>query len=301
MRIRLAVLLVLGLVLYACVARSDTVTLRASADTTLFQFAPDNNLGGYVSLAAGTTAHGDRSRALLRFNVTNSLPPGARVTAARLRLRVVRAPLSGGRPSTFALHRMLKAWTEGDKATFSTGSPASDGETTWSNRFHPSVSWSAPGASAGLDFASLVSSSTSISSTGSYTFASSLAAAADVQAWLDRPQENHGWIVVSQSEEISETGRRIGSREDLPNAPVLEIDYVPFSVSRVERADETIKLFFPVRPGFHYTVEARPSVLSGIWMTLTNFTETSLPHEGLASDSTQTGPSRFYRVFERPL
>ncbi|HKQ40423.1 MAG TPA: hypothetical protein VJ063_20295, partial [Verrucomicrobiae bacterium] len=71
----------------------EIVPLTPSADTTLFQSFPDNNLGGITSLAVGTTAHGLVSRALIKFDVAGRIPPDAIVTSARLRTTIARAPL----------------------------------------------------------------------------------------------------------------------------------------------------------------------------------------------------------------
>ena len=300
MRVRLFLLLS-GFVLYCLFARSATVLLSPVADTTLFQLAPDNNLGGYVTLAAGTTAHGDKSRALLKFDVSSVIPPGARILAVRVRLRVVRAPGSGGQPSQFTLHRVLVSWSEGDKAQFATGSPGSEGETTWNNRAHGSVPWQNPGAQPGADFISTATMSSLISSTGIYTFASSDAAVADVQAWLERPIGNHGWILMSQSEATWETARRIGSREDPSNQPILEVDYSPVSISRVERRPGVLDIVFPVAPGYRYTVEARSTLTNTPWSVLTNFNNVLQPSEAIASDSTQDSSQRFYRVGRESL
>src|SRR5437867_2508257 len=147
-------------------SHADSVILTPSADTTLFEPNPDNNLGGYLDFAAGTTAHGQRARAVFKFDVAGTLPAGAVITNARLKVVVVRTPLGGGVGSTFSLFRILKDWGEGDKALASTGMPASDGEATWNNRFHPSAGWEAPGGLAGFDFAEAPSSSTAIDGLG---------------------------------------------------------------------------------------------------------------------------------------
>jgi hypothetical protein len=60
---------------------------------------------------------------------------------------------------------------------------------------------------------------------GAYTFASASNLIADVQAWLTNPASNFGWVLMSQSENITETARRFGSREDADNAPTLVVEY----------------------------------------------------------------------------
>jgi hypothetical protein len=113
-------------------AVSQAVTLTPSADTSLFESALLNNLGGLLTLAAGETASHGPARALIKFDIANSVPPGAQILSANLTVTVVKAP-SFGQPSTFRLYRVLADWGEGTKgtgATTGTGAVASPGEAT---------------------------------------------------------------------------------------------------------------------------------------------------------------------------
>ena len=205
---------------------ADTVSLTPSADTTLFQSAPDNNLGGVPTLAVGTTGHGTAARALIKFDLTGQIPSNAVVTGVRLHMTIVRTPFLP-QPSTFSLHRVLKDWSEGDKSASTLGELAAPGQTTWNNRFHPATPWQTPGAAAGVDFSAAVSSSSTNSDLGPSLFDTSSAIIADVRAWMADPGQNFGWIVISPSEGTSLTARRFGSREDTANSPVLEVEYAP--------------------------------------------------------------------------
>src|SRR2546426_11165996 len=115
--------LLLALLTAARVLRADSVMLQPSADTSLFEDAPTNNLGGLDMLVTGTTAIGFRSRALIKFDIAGHLPANATVTNALLRLTVVRTPSSGGKDSIFRLYRVVQGWEEGDKAGTSVGAP----------------------------------------------------------------------------------------------------------------------------------------------------------------------------------
>ena len=278
---------------------AQTITLTPSADTTLFENFPDNNLGRVTSLAAGTTAHDFLSRALIKFDVAGQIPANVVITSARLRLNVVRIPL-GPEPSTFLLRRVLRDWAEGDKSLGTLGEFAADGQATWNSRFHPSTTWDIPGGSPDVDFSSLVSSSTPVLDFGAYLFDTSPEMVADVQHWLANPDQNFGWMLSSDSEALPSTGRRFGAREDTENAPALEIEYAPaFRVGNVAVADGTFRFSFPVEPLFTYTVESRTSLSSGAWNLFTNFTETANSYDAAISD-TATPPSRFYRVLKAP-
>jgi hypothetical protein len=66
-----------------------------------------------------------------------------------------------------------------------------------------------------------------------FPFGSSSNLVGDVQFWLDNPEMNHGWILISQAEPTMQTARRFGSREDTGDAPVLEVGYTPPSAAEL--------------------------------------------------------------------
>jgi hypothetical protein len=82
-RTGLPYLCVLSWLLCGEAARAGTVTNLPAADTTLFETAPDNNLGA-GTLAAGATRGRLRARALLRFDLSG-VPANAVVVSATLR------------------------------------------------------------------------------------------------------------------------------------------------------------------------------------------------------------------------
>ena len=278
---------------------ADTVVLRPSADTTLFQSFPDNNLGGVSTVAVGTTAHGLLARGLIKFDVAGGVPPGSIVTSARLRVTIARSPL-GAQPSTFSLRRVLRNWGEGEKALETLGEPATDGEATWNNRFQGSAAWQTPGGAVDVDFSSTVSSSAPSTTGGTMLFDTSTQMAADVQAWLANPGQNFGWMVICGSEQVFSTARRLASSEDANNAPTLEIQYAPpLRIENIALGNGTIHFSFTVEPLFTYTVESRIALEDGTWNPLTNFTERTSSYEAAISD-VATNSSRFYRVLKAP-
>ncbi len=208
-----------GMIDKGCAA---TLTLAPSADACLFEFDPNNNLGGSTHLAAGTINTGHHTRALYRFDLSE-IPTNATIENVTLTLRVVITP-PGGAASTFGLHRMLQSWGEGVHVG-NRGSLASASEVTWLSRAHGTASWSSPGGAIGSDFASTVSASTLVAGNGTYTFNTSNDLVRDVQTWVRAPAENHGWMLRSLSEGVKRSARRFASREDPPNAPVLLMQY----------------------------------------------------------------------------
>jgi hypothetical protein len=299
------ILVVLALLAICQLARPETVVLTSVADTTLFEFTPNNNQGAFTNFAAGTTGivtEGAKSRGLVQFDVAASVPANAQITAVRVHLTVIRVPGGGGVSSTFGLHRVLQPWNEGNKVGFATGVPATAGETTWNSRLHGSALWTTPGGAPDADYAAEASSRTMILGLGTYTFDTSAAAVADAQTWLGDPAINYGWIVISEDEETQQTARRFGSRESPPNAPRLEIEYaVPYRITRYDRTNSTFRLFFPVEPQFQYTVQFNTNLTAGGWTVLTNFIERFTAYEGVAVDSTTRNTQNFYRLVKEPL
>ena len=119
---------------------------------------------------------------------------------------------------------MLVDWTEGTGGSGSQtrGSAAKANESTWNMRLAPSTPWSAPGGAAPIDFEATPSASTPV--TTRLAFASTSQLVADVQAWVDDPSTNFGWILNTESEHMSGTARRFGSRES-GTAPSLVVTF----------------------------------------------------------------------------
>lgn len=212
-----------AIVLIPIAVQAETLSLTSSADTALFENSPDNNLGGEPDFPSGTIRTGQRSRGLIRFDLAGHIPANAAITSATLTVKVVRTP-SGAVSSIFGVHRVLKAWVEGNK-TGNGGQSATSNETTWNNRMSPATAWSVPGATSPTDYSSTESATRLIAGSGSYTFVSTSETVADVQFWLNNTQSNFGWILIGQSEGTPSTAKRFGSREDSNNVPTLEIEF----------------------------------------------------------------------------
>ncbi len=101
--------------------------------------------------------------------------------------------------------------------------PATAGDATFANRFHPGDAWS----TAGGDFVPLASASTDVSGLGIYVWTSA-GMIADVQDWLGDSSNNFGWIIRTGDEIEPTAGKRFDSRTnpELAFRPSLSIDYV---------------------------------------------------------------------------
>jgi hypothetical protein len=218
----------LGL-LEPAIGSADTISIQPVADTTLIEFAPDNNLGGGDFFNAGTAGNGNRNRALMLFDPTELIPAGAVITSAQLSLNVVRQPNSGLQNSTFSLRRILQSWNEGTQISgeegLGAGAPAAPGEATWNNRFAGGTLWAQPGGQAGVDFSTTISSLAFVGGAGDeIIFASGPALIAEVQFWLDNPASNFGWMLKTESEAVGKTARSFASRES-GFGPTLTLSY----------------------------------------------------------------------------
>src|SRR5436190_2956762 len=284
-------------------ARANSISITTSGDTAIYGQSPNDNAGGNDSFGVGANTNVDRSRGLLKFDLSQ-IPANASIQSVTLTLTVVKVPNAA--PSAgFDLHRMLVGWTEGTGVGGGEGGRiAIAGEVTWNHRVHPSTNWSAVGAAAPVDFVSTVSGSLPIQPMplGTYTFVSTPQMVADVKQWLTTPATNFGWLLATQSESTARTLRFFASREDttVANRPVLTIQYViPTTppIKSIQRVGSTIQITFTALGGQPYTVEYRDSPITGAWTTLTN-----VPPQGSTGDVVVTDPNpplgsdRSYRI-----
>ncbi len=284
--------------------RADTIYLTPSADTTLLQDYPANNFGDNEYFNSGTTQNFKTNRALLKFNVTAAVPRGAKITGATLTLAVVGTPVDGNTPSNFLLHRMLREWGEGNKRGHppqqsGLGQPATTNEATWQDRFaFTTNAWAAPGAAPGLDFATNISAETYVYGIefSPYTFVSTALITADVQAWLNQPESNFGWLLRSQAETSDFSARRFASREDTNRSPVLAVDYFVSRISQATLAGNAVNIQFTAEAGQTYTVEYNDSVTAAGWLELTNIPPPTAQTNIVVRDNLTSTP-RYYRLY----
>ena len=203
-----ATILVFGL---ASGLAADTTEIVADRDNTLFESGD-----GELSSGAGRTLYAGRinfhedgfveRRGILHFDLS-SIPEGADVISASVRVQVTKVPPLPPTGLSFFLHRCLADWGEGSSSSFGgDGAPSTTNDATWLHGFYPGVTWSNPGG----DFDAAPSGTTIMDGLGSYTFTGA-GLAADVQSWIDG-NDNHGWIMIGDVSE-PRTVRQIASRE----------------------------------------------------------------------------------------
>ncbi|MBU6400361.1 MAG: DNRLRE domain-containing protein [Verrucomicrobia bacterium] len=284
--------------------RSETVTLTSAADTSLVESAPDNNLGGEPFVPAGVTQNRTRAHGLFRFDFTGQIPPQATVLSATLVLQVTGQPSAGYMAAAFDLHRLLKPWGEGtNTAQFSNhpgiGAPATTNDATWNMRFaFTTNAWTVPGASPTNDYAPAISAQQFVYDVGNspYVFGPTPSLTADVQAWVDHPDSNFGWLLMADDETANFTARRFGSREDPNNAPQLTVEFIPpLRLLTPRLAGGRFSFTFPAAAGQTGTVEFCTTLAGSDWTALTNFVGSATATNLVVSDPI-LGPQRFYRV-----
>lgn len=213
------------------VAEPDTVRLAPSRDNTLFESTVSqlsNGAGPHLYAGRNSSFAGDRRRALLRFSVADSIPAGAVIDRVELTLNVSQVRETSGRP--FGLHRVSTRWGEGasDSGTGGvshgggSGAPAAAGDATWTCAVLDTIPWT----TAGGDYASAESAVAQVGGLGAHVWASTPDLVADVQAWLDDPASDFGWILMGDESEVG-TAKRFDSRENATPAarPVLTVVY----------------------------------------------------------------------------
>jgi len=229
----------------------ETIELLPIKDNSLYEpevIDPENpsvnfsnGIGDY--LFAGRTSTGGKGktrRALLKFDLS-AIPAEATITSASLRLylsNTIRNPEA--KIVDVELRRILADWGEGQSdapVQEGGGATVTEGDASWFHSFFATQEWTIPGG----DFAALP---TGIESVGDkfvfYTW-NGPGLVGDIQSWLAAPQENFGWIVISDESE-TETAKRFDSRESFnfssdntPTTPVLTIDYTTEAVSPTNR------------------------------------------------------------------
>lgn len=195
-----------------------TVTLNPSKDNSIFSESLNSN--GTGKLFSGYTCDSYSRRALLEFDIAAAVPPGSVITTVTLSLNVDNVS-PGAESSVYGLHAVTTEWGEGTSfSAGGTGAAPVAPDANWPEAMFGSSSW----VTAGGDFTPTASASSTLTPlVGTFEWSDD-AMVADAQAWLESPDDNHGWILIGD-ESSACSARRFGSKES-GVAPVLEITYV---------------------------------------------------------------------------
>lgn len=214
--------LLVGL-LIAAPAFADTISVTAVLDNTLYE-DPDGEIsnGSGERFFVGTTDEPLRRRGLVAFDVS-AIPPGSTIDSVILHLYMSRTAADA---QTVTMHRALASWGEGASSADGQegeGAASQPNDATWIHRFYPDVLWAASGG----DYSALLSASQSVGGNGSYEWTSS-GLRDDVQAWVDQPENNFGWLLKG-GEDAGKTAKRFEGRlaSDAGRRPSLIVNYTP--------------------------------------------------------------------------
>ena len=190
-----------------------TRTLGAVRDNTLYEVSsPASALsnGAGIGLFAGRTLQGSNGirRGLVAFNFAGAVPSDATVSSVQLTLDVT---MTTSGSEVVSLHRVFSNWGEGGSdapGQEGSGTSAQSGDATWFHTFFPGAFWGNPGG----DFSAGASATLGVAGNGTYTWGSTSQMVADVQAWVDNPSANFGWLIFG-AESRSGSAKRFSSRE----------------------------------------------------------------------------------------
>ncbi len=205
-----------------------TVEITANKDNTLYESATgtlSNGAGSHLFVGRTGPTTDARRRGLVAFDIATNVPAGATITSVTLHLYMSRTNASAG-ARTITLHRTLADWGEGtsnDNGQEGGGASATTGDATWIHRFYNTLFW----ATAGGDYSATTSASTSVDAIGDYTWSGS-GLVTDVQAWLDTPANNFGWLILGD-ESTTTTTKRFETREtnSASERPRLSVSFDP--------------------------------------------------------------------------
>ena len=219
-RARSAVVATCALCIFASVSSAALVQIQPIKDNTLYQSTAGSvSNGAGSSIFVGKTNQGQVRRGLVAFDVASHIPAGSIIDSVTLTLNVSRTIDQDTR--TLTLRPALKGWGEGTSTGGGGGGPSAAGDATWIHTFYSGALWTNPGG----DFGG-VSASHSFGNEGSHTFNSTAQLVADVQTWLEAPNNNYGWFLIGD-EGSNATTRQLDSSENgaAANRPLLTINY----------------------------------------------------------------------------
>jgi hypothetical protein len=203
--------------------REERVTVGASRDNTIYEENSGLSNGAGEHLFAGTNNFGDPRRALIHFDLSSvGVPTTATVDSVHLTLRMSRTQSAA---RAVSLRRVTASWGEGSSISSGEegmGAAAQRDDATWSHRFFGGEPWGTPGGA----FSAATSGTVQVDGIGSYTWRSTPAMVADVQAWVPEAAQNHGWVLIGD-ESAARTSKRFDSRSNSVQAgrPSLTVFY----------------------------------------------------------------------------
>jgi len=196
--------------------------LNPSKDNTLYKDDSGSiSNGAGEHLFVGNNITEQTRRIVIAFDIAGNIPEGSKITSVSLVMHMSRTVAE---EQTIDLHTLLSDWGEGTSdapENEGRGAESTPGDATWIHRIFDTQNWETPGG----DFSATVSASIPVArKVGNYTWGSTSEMVADVQAWLDDPSSNFGWLLKGNEADF-QTAKRFDSKErrSEANRPALII------------------------------------------------------------------------------
>lgn len=203
----------------AAFASAETAQFTSVQDNTLYESPLGGISSGTGPLFVGVTNGGELRRALIQFDLSNTVPAGATVSGVTLRINKDKNGPAGS--GLVNLHRVLASWGEGTSSGSGGGGVATPGDATWTHRFHDTTPWT----NVGGDFDPSVLASVT-PGLGNTTISSTPGLVSAVQGWLAAPASNAG-LMLKEGDTTAGTASRFLSREsfDPSTRPLLTVNF----------------------------------------------------------------------------
>lgn len=211
-----------------------SVSITPVQDCGIFALDPGAlSNGAGEAMITGRTNQGRNLRGIVQFDLSD-IPANANILDVSLELPIANATNA---PSESRLHRVLKAWGEGNSvATNGRGAEASDGDATWLHAVRPDELWDSPGG----DFIPTPSATRTIENESSTDWEGA-GILSDIQFWLENPESNFGWMIVG-NESNNQTTIHFATRES-QTPPSLTLTYEDVSTSVSTFQTENLKVW----------------------------------------------------------
>ncbi len=223
-------------------ALTNYAMLNPSQDNTIYEEDSSYSNGAGEYIFTGMNSGSDIRRALVQFDLEDSLPEGSTLTGAALYLYCSWSEMPGN--EAVSLHALQEDWGESTSDADPSeeyGTNANIGDATWDHRYYSSTFWSSPGG----EYDPSSSAITTVGGSGSYYVWTSAQMKTDVQNWIDNPEQNNGWMVRG-NEGMMETAKGFSSvnNSDQATIPILMLEYTnPFTQEIVITSDRDNNIF----------------------------------------------------------
>jgi hypothetical protein len=213
----LILVMVTGLSLFS---QTVEVEVTPMIDNTMFRDSDvSNGLGEFIF--TGNTNKDVKKRALVKFDLTETVPEGTTVDSVSLTLIPTKVKPGSTEVEVFIL---TTEWGEGTSKAEDgdgKGAPATKDDATWSFAKFSSFPWVKKGG----DFAIESSASNSVSEGTDAVFRSDQLTL-DVNFWLKNPSLNFGWILIGDESKTATSVKFVSKdHDDNEKWPTLKLYY----------------------------------------------------------------------------